>query len=146
MGGPMNDSTHTIDPTPNIFEPDVLLPVQHARRTGSRRGQQGEHRLMMAILEDAVDVYLKHAGARQGPKRELFDEAERWIEDVDTTWIFSFQSICHVLDIDPDAIRDGLRTHKTQLRGGRGTVVSLPVRPARGADASGMVLGRAIRA
>jgi hypothetical protein len=111
----------------NVFEPDVLLPVQHARRTGARRGQKGEYRLMMAILEDAVDVYLKHAGAKQGAKRALFDEAERWIDDADTTWIFSFESICHVFDIDPEAVRGGLHAHKRRLRGERGTVVTLPV-------------------
>lgn len=142
----MNDATHATDTAPSIFEPDILLPVQHARRTGARRGRQGEHRLMMAILEDAVDVYLKHAGARQGPKRELFDEAERWIDDEDTTWIFSFQSICHVLDIEPDAIRDGLRAHKARVRGERGTVLSLPVRHADQGDATTMGLRRAIRA
>ncbi len=125
----MSDRTFAADNI-NVFEPDVLLPEQHARRTGVRRSQRGEHRLMMAILEDAVDVYLKHAGAKPGIKRALFDEAERWIEDSDTTWIFAFESICHVFDLDPAAIRDGLRAHKRRVRGERGTVVALPTRTA----------------
>lgn len=123
----MSDRNFSADAS-NVFEPDTLLPEQHARRTGVRRGQTGEHRLMMAILEDAVDVYLKHAGATQGVKRSLFEDAERWIDERDTTWIFSFETICHTLDIDPDAIRDGLHAHKRRARGDRGTVVSLPVR------------------
>jgi len=123
-----------------VFEPDVLLPVQHARRTGARRGQKGEYRLMMAILEDAVDVYLKHAGAKQGPKRDLFEDAERWVDQVDTTWIFSFDSICAVLDIDPDAIRDGLHAHKRHARGERGTVVTLPRRTPEHQPVAGMLI------
>ena len=122
----MSDRTFAADSSA-AFEPDILLPEQHARRSGVRRGQAAEHRLMMAILEDAVDVYLKHVGAKQGPKHTLFEDAERWIEDTDTTWIFSFETICHVLDIDPSAIRDGLHAHKRRVRGDRGTVVSLPV-------------------
>jgi hypothetical protein len=126
----MSDQNFSSDAA-RVFEPDVLLPVQHARRTGVRRGQRGEQRLMMAILEDAVDVYLKHAGAKQGAKRALFEDAEQWVDDADTTWIFSFESICAVLDIDPDAIRDGLHAHKRRARGERGTVVTLPMRTPR---------------
>lgn len=126
LGWTMNDRNITADAA-NVFEPDILTPEQHARRTGARRGQKGEYRLMMAILEDAVDVYLKHAGAKQGPKRELFEDAERWIEDPDTMWIFAFESICHVFDLDPDAIRQGLHAHKRRVQGERGTVVPLPI-------------------
>lgn len=141
----MNDRDYAADAA-NVFEPDVLLPVQHARRTGARRDQKGEYRLMMAILEDAVDVYLKHAGAKQGVKRALFDEAEQWIDAADTTWIFSFESICHVFDIDPEAIRDGLHAHKRRLRGERGTVVTLPVQAPQGRSALELLADGAARA
>jgi len=136
----MSDRTFAADSNA-VFEPDILLPEQHARRSGVRRSQAAEHRLMMAILEDAVDVYLKHVGAKQGPKRDLFEDAERWIEDTDTTWIFSFETICHVLDIDPSAIRDGLHAHKRRVRGDRGTVVALPIRQHFGSPVMASVGG-----
>jgi hypothetical protein len=142
----MTDRDFPADATTSLFEPDVLLPVQHARRTGVRRGQRGEHRLMMAILEDAVDVYLKHAAARQGPKRDLFVEAEAWVNDDDTRWIFSFLSICHVFDLDPAAIREGLHAHKRRVRGERGTVVPMPVRQAAHATTVDALLENAARA
>src|SRR5437764_1451306 len=58
---------------------------------------------------------------------QLFQEAETWIEDPDRTWLFSFQNICDVLDIDADYLRRGLRALKQRVRSGghRGQVVSL---------------------
>ena len=99
-----------------IFEPDTLLPSQHADRTGRRCLREGEHRLMVAILEDAVDVYRKQAVAKDIRKRHLFEDAEAWIEDRDASWIFSFENICVVLDLDPGYIRRGLHAWKRHAR------------------------------
>jgi hypothetical protein len=122
----MTDRNISTDVAGGLFQPDVLLPVQHARRTGVRRSQRGEYRLMMAILEDAVDVYLKHAGALSDIKRQLFEDAEAWVESDDKTYVFAFESICHTLEIDPDCVRDGLRAHKARARVGRASIVSFP--------------------
>jgi hypothetical protein len=105
------------DRTQAIFEPDTLLPSQHADRTGRRRQIDGEHRLMVAILEDAIDVYRKQAAARDTRKRHMFEDAEAWIEDRATTWIFSFENICAVLDLDPSYIRKGLHEWKDRAHG-----------------------------
>jgi hypothetical protein len=109
------------------FEPDTLLPVQFAGRTGSRRSHVGEFRLMNAILEDAVDMYRKHADAVRGRKHDLFDEAEAWIESADRQWVFSFENICDMLDLDADCLRAGLRAHKARMRAAGQVVV--PIRP-----------------
>jgi len=111
------------------FEPDTLLPIQFAGRTGSRRSQVGEFRLMSAILEDAVDMYRKHADADRGRKLELFDEAEAWIESTDHTWVFSFQNICDMLDLDADYLRTGLRAHKARVRADAARASVVPIRP-----------------
>jgi len=113
------------DRTQAIFEPDTLLPSQHADRTGRRRIVEGEHRLMVAILEDAIDVYRKQAAARDTRKRHMFEDAEAWIEDRDTTWIFSFENICAVLDLDSSYIRKGLHDWK------RRTCAASVAEPAR---------------
>jgi hypothetical protein len=105
------------DHTQAIFQPDTLLPSQHADRTGRRRHIHGEHRLMVAILEDAIDVYRKQAAARDTRKRHMFEDAEAWIEDRDTVWIFSFENICAVLDLDPSYIRKGLHEWKRRVCG-----------------------------
>ena len=82
---------------------------------------------MIAILEDAVDVHLKHADAEHGSKRTLFLEAASWIEDHDSTWIFSFENICDMLDLDADCLREGLRAHKERVCGA-GRVDVVPIR------------------
>jgi hypothetical protein len=37
-----------------------------------------------------------------------FAEAEAWILETDSEWIFSFINCCEVLGIDPDYLRRGL--------------------------------------
>ena len=82
---------------------------------------------MVAILEDAIDVYRKQAAARDTRKRHMFEDAETWIEDRDATWIFSFENICTVLDLEPEYIRRGLHDWKRWARAaaGVGQVVRL---------------------
>lgn len=109
-----------------LFQPDTLLPSQFFDRVRRRSEHDGERRLMIAVLEDAVDVYRKQVGARDPRGQQLFIEAEEWIEDTDRSWLFSFQNICDVLDIDSDYLRRGLHAWKEKMVGGRrGQVVAL---------------------
>jgi hypothetical protein len=111
---------------PGLFQPDTLLPSQYFDRVRRRTQVEGERRLMMAILEDAVDVYRKQIGARDPRGRQLFRDAEEWIQDTERTWLFSFENICDVLEIDADYIRRGLRQWRDRTRAGRrGEVVPL---------------------
>src|SRR5437763_4545235 len=122
----MKDREHaTDDRLGTLFQPDTLLPSQFFDRVRRRTEHEGERRLMIAVLEDAVDVYRKQAGNKDPRGEQLFNEAEAWIEDPDRTWLFSFQNICDVLDIDADYLRRGLREWKQRARSGhRGQVVS----------------------
>ena len=71
--------------------------------------KQPECRLLWAVLEDAVDVYMKNATASGRRGKRLFKEAEEWIMQDDPTWLYSFISICHVLGLDPGYLRLGLQ-------------------------------------
>ena len=109
-----------------IFQPDTLLPSQFFDRTRRRSEHDAERRLMIAVLEDAVDVYRKQVGATDQRAQQLFREAEEWIEESDRSWLFSFQNICDVLDLDSDYLRRGLRAWKEKVHGShRGQVVAL---------------------
>jgi len=94
------------------FEPDVLMPSQYLDRVRRRTEYDPERRLMVAVLRLGVGDYLKHAGARDPKSREVWREVEVWVEDRDPSWIFSFENICHVLELDPDYVRRGLRAAK----------------------------------
>lgn len=115
-----------------LFEPHTVLPAQYFDRLRRRTEFDGERRLMLAILEDAVDCYRKHAAARDHRARNLFTEAESWIEAPDSNWLFSFQNICDVLGLESDYIREGLRKIKAAAlqHGARRTVQLRAEHPA----------------
>jgi hypothetical protein len=123
----MKDREHAVDERlGGLFQPDTLLPSQFFDRVRRRTEHDAERRLMIAVLEDAVDVYRKQAAATEARGQQLFREAEEWIDDTDRTWLFSFENICDVLDLDADYLRRGLRAWKERAHGPRrGQVVAL---------------------
>jgi hypothetical protein len=100
---------------PRLVEPEILLPSQFYNRSRGLSVVEGERRLMLAILEDAVSCFQKYAGAARPRSKRLFQEAEEWFLDEDCTWVFSFESICGVLNISPEYFRTNLKRWKEQL-------------------------------
>jgi hypothetical protein len=98
----------------SLFQPDSLLPSQFFAALKQKTQAYGERRLMIAILEDAVECFQKHFWATAGRGRQLRAEAEKWILSDDSSWPFSFVNICEVLEIHPQFLRDGLITWKAQ--------------------------------
>lgn len=125
---------------PGIFVPDTLLPTQYFDRVRRRKDMTGEQRLICAIIEDAIDTYRKHAAAKARHHQQLFDEAERWIESEDRTWIYSFETICDYLGLESGYVRNGLRALKARLRGEAPIAVEPPDAP----DATAPDVRRAI--
>ena len=98
------------------FEVDILAAEDFARVYRSRP-LSPERELMVAVLEEALADYQRCFSARDKKARKRFAEAERWIEDTDSEWIFSFINCCDVLGIDPDYLRQGLvRWKRAKLR------------------------------
>jgi hypothetical protein len=102
--------------TNSLFDPEVVLPDQMFPGAKLPAFVHSEGRLMLAILQDAVDCYQRHALARNPRHREEFEEAKAWITSSDTDWVFSFENICNVLGIDPDYVRSGLANRAPQGR------------------------------
>ena len=114
----MKEQNQAIDERyPGLFQPDLLLPSQFHDRFRRRRQLDGERRLMLAVLEDAVEMYRKHCGPRSGRNRQLFLDAEEWIENDDRMWMFSFRNLCDVLELDADYLRRGLHALKAHAAG-----------------------------
>jgi hypothetical protein len=91
-----------------ILEPDVFLPSQFYGAAGLSRKLEGEKRLMIAILKDAVECLEKYRGARTSAGRSHYESAIEWVKDTDTEWLFSFTNICDLLGFDPDYMREVL--------------------------------------
>jgi hypothetical protein len=69
---------------------------------------QPEKELMLAVLKDAIGIYKKqiHSG------NALFKEAETWLFDREPDWLFSFGTVCAVLGLSPEKIRQNLLAWK----------------------------------
>jgi len=91
-----------------LFQPDTILPFQYFERLGRHSLLEGEKRLMLAVLEDAVVVFQKYYFASDEKGKELFREAEEWIIEERDDRLFSFTSICEQLEINSDYLRRGL--------------------------------------
>jgi hypothetical protein len=106
----MNERKEMIDFTPPPFPPAPPPAV------AERIQKQPECRLLWAVLENAIDTYMKNATATGRRGKRLFREAEEWIMQDDPAWLCSFVSICHILGLEPDYVRRGLkRWQETQF-------------------------------
>ncbi|GEM_PF-5435662 len=75
----------------------------------SRAASYAEAALMCAVLEDAIDCFHKQFSRATRRAKHLGGEAEKWFLSDDLNWPFSFASICSVLDLSPQYIRQGLK-------------------------------------
>lgn len=91
-----------------ILEPDIFLPSQFYGNGALSRQLEGEKRLMIAILKDAVECLEKYRGARSGAGKISYQSAIEWVEDTDTEWLYSFTNICELLGFDPNYLREQL--------------------------------------
>jgi len=109
-----------------ILEPDIFLPSQFYGSTGLSRQLEGEKRLMIAVLKDAVECLEKYRGSRNSIGQCQYLSAIEWVEDTDTDWLFSFTNICDLLGFDPEYLREVLlkREHR-YIKPQRAKVLSL---------------------
>jgi hypothetical protein len=110
-----------------IVEPDIFLPAQFYGSGGLSRQLEGEKRLMIAILKDAVECLDKYRDARSSPGRCHYQNALEWVQDRSTEWLFSFTNICDLLGFDPDYLRQMLLKREGKYsKGSRGNVYPFP--------------------
>ena len=101
-------TTNVEERVASLFQPDTLLPAQFLETYRRKSHMEPETRLMLAVLEDAVACFQKYVVARDERGVELFREAEQWILQEDSEWLFSFDNICESLGINPEYLRGGL--------------------------------------
>ncbi len=97
---------------PGLFEPDTLLPIQYFEAMRRKHLLEGEKRLILSVLEDAVDCFMKCIDSATNKGQRLFRDADEWINLEDKRWVFSFDNVCEMLDINADYMRAGLRRWK----------------------------------
>ncbi len=111
-GGKMQERETLDERLPALFEPDTLLPVQYFEAMRRKHLLEGEKRLILSVLEDAVECFMKCINSPTHKGQRLFREAEEWINHEDKHWVFSFDNVCDMLDINAEYMRRGLRQWK----------------------------------
>ena len=92
----------------SLFQPDTLLPAQYFDTFRRKANSEPEKKLMLAILENAIDCFQKYIFARDGRGKGIFREAEDWILEENSDRLFSFETVCDALGFNPSYVRRGL--------------------------------------
>ena len=90
----------------------VILPVQYLRK-GGERSMEPLRRLMVAVLQTAVDdcrgsAYRVAAGFPVSRDRRVYEQAKAYVASTDRSWPFSFENLCDAIGLDPTDLRNGL--------------------------------------
>jgi hypothetical protein len=104
-----------IDPIGTLSEPDIFASNRY-RSIFQSRQISPEKRLVLAILDDAVQSFIATMRPRNHKELREFEEAQTWIMETNSDWIFSFDSVCSELALDPDYLRSGLQRLKAEAR------------------------------
>ena len=86
-----------------------VLPAQFFSPRVSLYTLCPEAALMHAVLEDALACFQKQFEAEGRRVQRMAREAEEWFLSDDAHWPFSFVSICAVLGLEPESIRQRLK-------------------------------------
>ncbi len=91
----------------------LLMPGQYVDLVRRNHVIEGELKLLLAVLEDAIRCYLRNVNSKDGERRREFIEVRKWFE-VDSiagrrAEIFSFENLCVALGIEPRGLLARLR-------------------------------------
>ena len=81
---------------------DELIPIMD---TAPQRPKNPYLALANAVLEDAIYCYIRYYGKKDRRSRNLFDEVSGYVETKNATYPYSFEDICHFLNLEPDYVR-----------------------------------------
>jgi hypothetical protein len=99
-----------------LFQPDTLMSDEYFANYRRRIPLEPEKALLLAVLEDGVRTFQENIFAESGKKRALLDEAREWLFTHGVEHVFSFDSVCSSLGLDPVYIRCGLKRWEEHAR------------------------------
>jgi len=123
----MANNTVPTDTFAHLLQPDTVLPSQYYAALRRKATQEPERRLVIAVLQDAVDCFQKHIDARDRKARQLFVDAEQWIASEDRSWPFSFENVCDLLQINAQYLRRGLLLWRERRLGEKPRAKVVPI-------------------
>jgi hypothetical protein len=125
------DNGSAFERVSSLFQVDTLAAQQYHDTYRRKMPQQSEIRLMLAVLEDAINCYQDNIFAVNKKRMQLFQDAEDWFMNDDASWIFSFVSICSILNLAPDYFRMGIKRWAAQQKAARRDLPRRVAKPDR---------------
>ena len=120
-------------PLPREEAADPMTPQQYYDMIARRGPQDGESRLLFAVLEDAIRCYAIAKNSPARSHRREFEEVQQWVNTRGDHDVFSFDAICEVFAIEPEMLRHQLNAMRIgnfptrRLRSvGRRTALTIP--------------------
>lgn len=107
------------DRSDSSLYPDVLLRSQFYLSRCGRYSNEPIRTLMMAVLQDAIRKFERNLHARSVLRRRSFLDAQRWLfggEAADE--VFSFETVCEVLDVQPSSLRRAISKWRNEALAG----------------------------
>jgi hypothetical protein len=100
-------------PHEKALDAGLLMPGQYVDLVRRNHVIEGELKLLLAVLEDAIRCYLRNANSKDGERRREFIEVRTWFEGkrpgARSADIFSFENLCAALSIEPRFLLDRIR-------------------------------------
>jgi hypothetical protein len=96
------------DDRSHVFGAEIILPIQFAHPRNVEGRCEGERRLMLAVLEDAVVTLKSHLRGPSVHSRRIAAEIENWLASGSCSHTFAFATICDVLGFDVPAVRQAI--------------------------------------
>ena len=94
-------------------EAGLLLPEQYVDLIRRNHVLEGELRLLLAVLDDAIRCYVLYANSENGRRRREFVEVNDWFQGrhgAGAANVFSFENLSAALGVEPRSLRARLRT------------------------------------
>ena len=87
---------------------DTAIYFSECIDNDSGYAQGPERDLMCAILFDGIQAYMNYVSAKSASEQRQYEEAVQWVFRSDDEYVFSFQSVCEGLGVNPEYLRSGL--------------------------------------
>jgi hypothetical protein len=92
---------------------EAHMEPAYVEQVHRRHYDEGAKKLMLAVLQEALNNFVQLLDAKKTEDKEHFGEVESWFWSEDCEWLFSFNNIAEHLGINPNYFRAGLLRLKT---------------------------------
>lgn len=100
---------YTTNGARQLLDAPPLVGSQIAPGKPSLVARCPEAKLMLAVLDNALDDLRRYARIENVLAQRRLAETLAWFEDDDTTWPYAFPNLCEVLGLDASAVRRQVR-------------------------------------